>query len=106
MALHKNYKANGDATHYDENRLNTVVKFERTYGTEAVMVFCEITADKYRERLGKKDSVEQDLIKMQWYERAAKFYFNRLDTDKEVKVNNRIKGILPWNEAGGQLKLF
>lgn len=101
--IHKNYASNGDATHYAENRLNAIVKYERTYGTEAVMIFCEITTDKYRERIGKKDSIEQDVIKMQWYERAAKFYFSLLGTDREIIVNNRVKGDLPWNIGGKQL---
>lgn len=93
----KPYAANGDAKHYSENRLQSIIKFERTYGTLAIMVFCEITADKYRERLGKKDAVEQELIKVKWYENAAKFFFKRLGTDQEIVIDNRKLEPLPWN---------
>lgn len=98
IMLDKNYSENGDARHYDQNRINAIVKFERTYGTIALMVYCEINADKYRERIGKKDgqSIEQDLVKMQWYEKAAKFYFDKLGTESEIVINNRIKEPLPW----------
>lgn len=93
------YNDKGDAKHYAENRLQSIVKFERTYGTLAVMTFCEINADKYRERLGKKDAVEQELIKVQWYENAAKFFFNRLNTADEIIIDNRQKEPLPWDKT-------
>lgn len=97
MATDKQYAENGDAKHYSENRLQSIIKFERTYGTLGVMVFCEITADKYRERLGKKDAVEQELIKIKWYELAAKFFFQKLGTDREIVVDNSLQVPLPWN---------
>lgn len=92
------YNEKGDAAHYAENRLQSIVKFERTYGTLAVMTFCEINADKYRERLGKKDAVDQELIKVKWYEDAAKFFFAKLGTAEEIVIDNRLKEPLPWNQ--------
>ncbi len=98
--IEKFYDTSGNATHYNENRINAINKYERIYGTLAVMTFCEITADRYRERIGKKDnqSPEQELLKISWYEKAAKYYFNLLGTEKEIVVNNSIKIGLPWDE--------
>jgi len=100
--IDEQYAANGDAKHYSENRLNGIVKFERTYGTLAVMVFCEITAEKYRERMGKKpgQSLEQENLKIKWYEEAAKYYFSLLGTKDEIVIDNRKREYLPW--AGAQ----
>ena len=96
--IEKFYNEKGDASHYAENRINAINKYERVYGTLAMMTFCEITADRYRERIGKKDnqSPEQELLKISWYEKAAKFYFNKLGTADEIVVDNRVKLDLPW----------
>lgn len=98
--IEKFYDGKGNATHYAQNRLNAINKYERVYGTLATMAFCEITAERYRERIGKKDnqSLEQEVLKISWYENAAKFYFEKLDTEDEIVVNNRVKQGLPWED--------
>lgn len=98
--IEKFYDGKGNATHYAQNRLNAINKYERVYGTLATMTFCEITAERYRERIGKKDnqSLEQEVLKISWYENAAKFYFGKLDTEAEIVVNNRVKQGLPWED--------
>lgn len=98
--IEKFYDGKGNATHYAQNRLNAINKYERVYGTLATMTFCEITAERYRERIGKKDnqSLEQEVLKISWYENAAKFYFKKLDTEDEIVVNNRVKQGLPWED--------
>lgn len=98
--IEKFYDGKGNATHYAQNRLNAINKYERVYGTLATMTFCEITAERYRERIGKKDnqSLEQEVLKISWYENAAKFYFEKLDTEDEIVVNNRVKQGLPWED--------
>lgn len=91
------YDNKGNATHYNANRMNAIHKYERVYGTLAVMTFCEITAERYRERIGKKDQpLEQEVLKISWYENAAKFYFNKLGTAEEIVINNTEKLGLPW----------
>jgi len=92
------YDSKGSAKHYHSNRIEAIVKYERVYGTLATMTFCEITAERYRERIGKKDSqsLEQEALKIKWYENAAKFYFSKLDTTEEITINNRIRYCLPW----------
>lgn len=98
--IEKFYNEKGDATHYDTNRLNAINKYERVYGTLATMTFCEITADRYRERVGKKDnqSLEQEVLKISWYEKAAQYYFNKLGTVDEIQIDNKLKLGLPWKE--------
>lgn len=98
MKKNSNYDNEGNASHYDENRVNSIVKYERVYGTLAVMTFCEINADKYRDRIGKKDNIEQEVLKIKWYENAAKFYFDKLGTDEEIIINNKQKQNLPWKK--------
>lgn len=96
--IEKFYDKNGNAAHYDTDRLNSIIKIERIWGTAATMLFCEITAFKYKERVGKKDtdSIEQELLKANWYENAAKYYFNKIGTDKEIEGLNHHKYGLPW----------
>jgi len=96
--IDEQYNAQGDAKHYEQTRLQAIVKFERTYGTLAVMTFCEINADKYRERIGKKpgQSAEQEILKIEWYEKAAAFFLAKLDTPSEIIVDNYKTELLPW----------
>lgn len=102
--IEKNYDEKGNASHYGENRINAIVKYERVYGTIAVMHFCEISADKYRERIGKKpgQSLQQEALKIQWYEKAAKFYLDRIGTIEEIIVHPTAKNRLPWEEKETQ----
>lgn len=96
--IEKYYDDKGNASHYDKNRLNSIIKFERVYGTLAVMTFCEITADRYRERLGKKDnqSLEQEYMKIKWYEEAAIYFYYKLQSDRAIIIDNTKKYGLPW----------
>lgn len=96
----RQYNEKGDAKHYEQNRLQSIVKFERTYGTLAVMTFCEISADKYRERLGLKPGqpLEQEALKIKWYTEAAKYFFSKLGTAAEIVIDNRKAFPLPWND--------
>jgi hypothetical protein len=96
--IEKAYDKDGNASHYNRARLNSIIKYERTYGTLGVMVFCEINADKYKDRIGKKEgqSVDQELLKANWYENAAHFFFQKLGTKEEIIINNYRKEQLPW----------
>ncbi len=42
------------------------------FGIEKVVTFCYINAFKYRMRLGKKDDIDEDLKKEEWYLNKAK----------------------------------
>lgn len=92
------YNEKGDAKHYDMDRLNTLVKMERIWGTEALMHHCEITAFKYRERIGKKKDqpVQLDLTKAEWYEHAARFFYDKLQKLEGIPGTGIKKMGLPW----------
>ena len=75
--IQDNYDKKGNAKHYSDQRINVIHQLEAIWGTQAVMLFCEMNAFKYRARLGKKDNVEQELIKINWYEKMANFLKNK-----------------------------
>lgn len=49
--------------HYNNYSVEVIDMMEAIYGVEATIIFCEMTAFKYRMRVGTKpdNSVEQDL---------------------------------------------
>ena len=101
--IEKNYDAKGNASHYNSERINAIHIFERTFGTLAVMHFCEINALKYRLRIGKKknQSLEQEVLKAEWYENAAAYYYKKLHNNNIPGVDNQITvdikdHRLPW----------
>lgn len=59
-------------SHYKSYSVETIDMMIAIYGKEKVAIHCELTAFKYRQRLGKKDSLEQDLAKEKWYLDKAK----------------------------------
>jgi hypothetical protein len=107
MSDQSKYDQAGNASHYDA-RINTLVLIERTWGTYEAMVFCEITALKYRTRIGKKDDPELELKKLKWYETQGKRLQLLLGTDKEIKhpreqpnvlLTPEVPSTLPWEVA-------
>lgn len=55
--------------HYNQYPIEVIDMMIAIWGVDAVISWCEITAYKYRMRLGKKpeNPIEQDLAKEQWY---------------------------------------
>lgn len=56
--------------HYNAYSVEVIDMFERIYGKEATALWCEMTALKYRLRMGLKEGdnpIEQDLAKERWY---------------------------------------
>jgi len=93
------YDEKGNGAHYNTNRIDDMTLLEHAYGTEALMNFCEINAMKYRVRAGKKKSqpLEQEILKAEWYERAAKYYHQKLlDLDHVAGVQPNKS--YPWNK--------
>jgi hypothetical protein len=68
------YDNQGNAEHYKKTRIETIDMMISIWGKDAVMKHCEMTAFKYRMRIGHKEgqSVEQELKKANWYEAKAK----------------------------------
>jgi hypothetical protein len=61
-------------SHYNTYPMETIDMMVAIWGKERVADWCEITAFKYRMRMGTKpdNSIEQDLKKEQWYLNKAK----------------------------------
>lgn len=55
--------------HYKQFQMETIDMMIKIWGIEVVIIHCEITAFKYKMRLGAKPDqpVERDLKKAQWY---------------------------------------
>lgn len=87
------YDSLGNAPHYKQFRIDVIDMIERVWGTEHTMTFCEMNAFKYRMRLGNKvtQEISKEMVKVGWYERAAKELFEKLGTCEEIKIDNREK---------------
>lgn len=60
--------------HYKRYSLEAIDMMRSVYGDDAVAMYCEMTAFKYRMRMGTKpgEPVEDDLKKEAWYLNKAK----------------------------------
>lgn len=60
--------------HYNSTSIETIEKMRRIWGNEKVALWCEMTAFKYRDRIGNKpeNPIEQEIGKIKWYEEKAK----------------------------------
>ena len=56
-------------SHYNNYDVEAIEMIRRIWGDAATALWCEITAFKYRMRLGEKpkNPIEQDLEKEKWY---------------------------------------
>lgn len=59
--------------HYNEYDIEVIEMMERIWGVEATILFCQMNAFKYRQRMGLKPGqpIEQDLDKEKWYLKKA-----------------------------------
>lgn len=78
-----NYEMVNHPSHYNNYDVETIEMIRSIWGDAATALWCEITAFKYRMRLGEKpeNSVEQDLAKEKWY----------LDKYRNIKGNCNIE---------------
>ena len=67
-------------SHYNNYSIEVIDMFEKIYGIEKTISWCEMTALKYRMRLGTKpeNSIEQDLSKEKWYLTKANELRNKM----------------------------
>lgn len=70
----KEYEMVNHPSHYNNSSIETIEKMIRIWGKEQTAMWCEMTAFKYRERIGSKpdNSLEQEMGKIRWYEDKAK----------------------------------
>ena len=73
------YEMVNHPTHYNQYDIEVIDMIIRIWGPEAAAQWCDITAFKYRMRMGTKpdNSKEQDIKKEQWY----------LNKSKEIREN-------------------
>lgn len=73
------YEMVNHPTHYNQYDIEVIDMIIRIWGPEAAALWCDITAFKYRMRMGTKpdNSIEQDIKKEQWY----------LSKSKEIREN-------------------
>lgn len=57
---------------YNQYSIETLEMMRRIWGNEATIMWCEMTAFKYRMRLGHKDNIESELEKESFYLNYAK----------------------------------
>lgn len=85
------YDEHGNAKHYDELSVNAFFIFENCYGTNNTALYFEMTALKYRIRIGRKGDEQLELAKIKWYERAAEYLRNKPEDQKiEGSVSQKI----------------
>jgi hypothetical protein len=67
-------------THYNQYDIEVIDMIIRIWGAEVAALWCDITAFKYRMRMGTKpdNSIEQDIKKEQWYLNKSKEIRNNL----------------------------
>ena len=60
--------------HYKQGSKEVIEMMQDIWGKEALILHCEMTAFKYRMRIGNKPNqpIEQELEKAKWYEQKAK----------------------------------
>ncbi len=75
------YDKEGNAEHYKKNRIEVIDMMIDIWGKHSVMEHCEMTAFKYRMRIGNKKNqpIEQELKKANWYEAKANELLNELN---------------------------
>lgn len=66
--------------YYIKDGKECIDAMEETYGTYAVLCFCNCNAMKYRWRAGLKsvETKEADIAKAEWYEKKANEYRRKL----------------------------
>ena len=68
------YEMVNHPTHYNQYDIEVIDMIIKIWGPEAAALWCDITAFKYRMRMGTKpdNSIEQDIKKEQWYLNKSK----------------------------------
>ena len=68
------YEMVNNPKHYNNYSIEVIDMMEGIWGKEQTALWCEMTAYKYRMRVGTKpdNSIEQDLAKEKWYLDKAK----------------------------------
>lgn len=71
--------------HYNSYPIETIDMMISIFGIRDTISFCYMNAFKYRMRLGKKDNIEQEFNKEQWYLNKAQELKDLLDYETTNK---------------------
>lgn len=80
----KDYEQVNHPSHYNNYTIECIEMMRRVWGDALTAQWCEMTAFKYRMRLGTKpdNSIEQDLAKEKWYLNKAKELRAKLENNE------------------------
>lgn len=70
-------------SHYTSGSIEVIDMMESIWDKKYLIVYCEITAFKYRMRAGHKGDIVEDIQKAQWYEQKAKDLKNALKKEEK-----------------------
>lgn len=78
------YEMVNHPSHYNSSSVETIEKMIRIWGYEKTAIWCEMTAFKYRDRIGNKpgNSLEQEMGKIKWYEAKANELYDKMKSDR------------------------
>lgn len=85
---------------YNKYPIEVIDMMEAIWGKENMIIFCEITAFKYRMRVGHKDTINTDLAKEFWYLNKAKQLKKELYGEGEDNIEQGSKGCCKGTEGG------
>jgi hypothetical protein len=70
---------NPDSKHYSMvDNIEAITRMEQMYSIEELMVWANLTAMKYRLRIGKKDGADKEVKKIATYEAYYKYLERKL----------------------------
>lgn len=74
MSENKDNYDNINPSHYKNSSIETIDQMVMIWGADIVAIHCEITAFKYRSRIGTKPNqkIQDELDKIKWYEDKAR----------------------------------
>ena len=83
----KDYEMVNHPSHYNKYDIEVIEMMRRIWGNAAVALWSEMTAFKYRMRVGEKpeNPIEQDLNKETWYINKSKEYKEKV-TEEDIQM--------------------
>ena len=83
--------------HYNNYDVEVIDMIKRIWGVEQTILWCEMTAFKYRMRMGTKpgNTIEQDLKKEKWYLDKKKELLNEFENEVADMVAYECSQYLP-----------
>ena len=92
-------------SHYTGKPIEVIEMMVRVWGPEAVSLYCDINAFKYRMRMGEKPNqpIEQELAKARWYEQKSKELRDAINVES-AKAQKDQSDSQPTNDEVGDIQ--